>query len=183
MNWLETIKHKLSLRRLAQVERSTRTLRDFVDIDRAKTVGLIINVGDCSTEELRTFRHYIDELKHQNKHVTVLEINFTPKSEPQFRQSVESIFLNPAKLNWLDFPNNETESLLRNVTVDVLIDLDNSDRMTSRYICSVSGARTRVGRHREGLESCYELMIDESNPVGIPKKIETYTYFLSMIEK
>lgn len=183
MNWFERIKQKLSYLKVQQLERNSRPHRDFVDIERAHKVGLILNAGSCTADEMRTFRQYMEDLKRQRKQVYVVEINFNKKSESQFSHSAESVFLNPARLNWLDFPRQDAEIQIRNLDLDVLIDLDPSDRMTSRYVCSLSKARTRAGRHREGLESCYELMIDGKNPLGIPRMIETYTHFLSMIEK
>ncbi|MEM9986285.1 MAG: hypothetical protein AAF804_14425, partial [Bacteroidota bacterium] len=54
------------------------------------------------------------------------------------------------------------ESEIQSHEMDILMDFDRSSRMASKYVCSMAKAKTRTGMHREGLESCYELMITPS---------------------
>ena len=113
----------------------------------------------------------------------LIEINFHKKSDPQFSNSVESIFINPAKLNWLDYPTPTIENQIKRHELDILMDFDSSNRMTSKYLCSMAKAKTRAGVHREGFESCYELMINGSENNGMKTLIKEFDYFLNMIDK
>ena len=55
--------------------------------------------------------------------------------------------------------------------------------MTSKYVCSIAKAKTRTGMHKEGFESCYELMIGPSENKGMKGMIKEFDYFLNMIDK
>lgn len=182
MEWLNELKEKFSKRRIRNLDRKEYR-RDFIDIGKAKRIGMIINVNQLGSEDLKLLRNYIDALKKRSKELLLIEINFHKKSDPQFSSSVESIFINPAKLNWLDYPTPTIENQIRRHELDILMDFDHSNRMTSKYLCSMAKAKTRAGIHREGFESCYELMINGSGDNGMKTMIKEFDYFLNMIDK
>ncbi|MEL6672415.1 MAG: hypothetical protein AAFR61_09485 [Bacteroidota bacterium] len=182
MEWLNDIKEKFSKRRIRNLDRTKDYVRDFIDLDSAQKVGLILNLNALSPEDLVLINEYLTGLKKRKKRVLVIEINFNKKSESQFASSVDTIFINPAKLNWLDYPTPAIESQVRQHDLDILMDFDHSIRMTSKYICSIARAKTRTGVHREGLESCYELMIHRDEDTGMKGMIKEFDYFLNMID-
>lgn len=182
MEWLNKMKDRLSKKRIQDLDQFAYK-RDFVDLEVAKTVGMIVNVTESNAEDLDLIRTYADALRKRNKKVLLIELNFDKKSTPKYPNS---LFINPAKLNWYEYPVPSMEKKIQQYDLDILMNFDSSERMTSKYICSVANARTRTGIHIEGLESCYELMIEqtlEDNEEGVSNMIKQFDYFLNMIEK
>ncbi|TAE55627.1 MAG: hypothetical protein EAZ89_05505 [Bacteroidetes bacterium] len=184
MDWLNDIKQNFSKRRIKNLDKSKEYRRDFIDIESAKRIGLIVNTTEISDEDYQLVLTYAEALKKRKKEVVIVELNFQKKSEPRVTGFQTIIFVNPVNLNWLDYPTPEVENKLLEQELDILMDFDSSLRMTSKYLCSIARAKTRTGVHREGMESCYELMItrqqeEENNMKGI---IREFDYFLNMID-
>lgn len=182
MEWLNDIKEKYSKRRIRNLDRSEEYSRDFVDIESAKRIGIIVNMNSISPDDLSLLKNYIDALKKRKKKLLLIEINFHKKSESEFSSEKDAVFINPAKLNWLDYPTPKIEDKIRKTELDILMDFDFSSRMTSKYVCSMARAKTRTGVHREGFESCYELMIDHGAEQNMKAIIKEFDYFLNMID-
>jgi hypothetical protein len=182
MEWLNDIKDKFSQRRIRNLDRNKDFSRDFVDLDSAKKVGVLVNMSHCTEEDLTLLRNYFDALKKRGKELLVIELNFDKKSESTLSPKEKTIFLNPAKLNWLDYPTPSLENEIRKQELDILMDFDDTPRKASKYVCSIAHARTRVGVYREGFESCYELMISREEGEGMKSMIKEFDYFLNMID-
>ena len=181
MEWLNDLKEKFSKRRIRNLDRSKEYTRDFVDIESARNIGIIVNMNSLNPEDLKLLENYLTALKKRNKKILLLELNFNKKSEPYFNR-FDSVFINPSKLNWLDYPTPNIEQQIRQFELDILMDLDFTNRMTSKYLCSMARAKTRTGVHREGFESCYELMIHHDEESGLEGLIKEFDYFLNMID-
>ncbi|MEM7654752.1 MAG: hypothetical protein AAF399_01380 [Bacteroidota bacterium] len=184
MEWLSDLKEKFSKRRIRNLDRTKEYSRDFVDLDSARYVGLIVNADETAGEDLDLIRTYMGALRKRNKRLLLIEISFNKKAEPVLAKSGEDIFINPTKLNWLDYPTPTIENQIRKHELDILMDFDLSVHMTSKYICSMARAKTRTGVHREGFESCYELMINQvdAKVLGLKAMIKEFDYFLNMID-
>jgi hypothetical protein len=183
MNWFQELKQRFSLRKIRNLARKNTVHREFIDIDKAARIGIIVNAGACTKADLKLLREYLLELQAREKQVLLIELNFTKNSLPKFADLFNLIFINPAKLNWLGHPNPDVENQLKQKELDILMDFDLSDRITSKYICSVVHAKTRTGAHDEGFENCYELMVDVTDDNRVGTMIREFDYFLKMIEK
>lgn len=193
MEWINDLKDKFSKRRIRSLDRTKEYGRDFIDIESANLIGLIVNLDDSDADDLKLIGQYIQAIKKRGKQVLVIELSAEKKTEPYFTEGVENIFIGPAKVNWLDHPSPQIETTVRKYEMDILMDFDRSARMASKYLCSMARAKTRTGIHREGLESCYELMInrsavttegeEEEDPKPDMKSmIKEFDYFLNMID-
>lgn len=163
--------------------------RDFIDIDKAKRMGVIVNMNQCTNDDLGLIRNYIDALLRKGKKILVIELNFLKKSTPALSGAFDTVFISPSNLTWLDYPTKPIEKKIQKYDLDILIDFDYSERMTAKYVCSIAQAKTRTGMHVEGFEGCYELMIkpqksDLNGAPGTPSMknmIKEFDYFLNMI--
>jgi hypothetical protein len=182
MEWLNDIKEKFSRRRIRNLDRTKEYARDFIDLDSARRIGLIVNCTEVSEEDFQTIKAYADALVKRKKQLLVIEINYDKKAEPRMSGYDAHVFVNAASLNWLDYPNPAVENQVRQYEMDILIDLDISPRMASKYLCSIARAKTRTGIHQEGLESCYELMIERDEEPLLKNMIKEFDYFLNMID-
>ncbi|GAB4418826.1 MAG: hypothetical protein OHK0039_30640 [Bacteroidia bacterium] len=182
MEWYNDIKEKFSKRRIRNLDRSKDYTRDFVDLESARKIGVIINVDACSEADLELMRNYVLALKERKKEVLIIELSFNKKAESILSPLGDTIFINPTKLNWLDYPTPTIEQQIRKHELDILMDFDDSGRMTSKYLCSLARAKTRTGVFHEGFESCYELMIDSEEVNNKKATINEFDYFLNMID-
>lgn len=191
MEWINDLKDKFSKRRIRSLDRTKEYGRDFIDIESANLIGMIVNLDDSSPEDLKLIEQYIDAIKKRGKRVLVIELTTDKKKESHFEKLVDNIIIGPAKVNWLDYPTPTIESEVRKHEMDILMDFDRSPRMASKYLCSMARAKTRTGVHREGLESCYELMINQGTilaedetdvQLDMKSMIKEFDYFLNMID-
>ena len=84
MSWLNTLKHKFNLRKLRIIQRTQKVDHDFIDIDKAKKIGMIVNSNECNNSDFKLINTYIDKLKSRNKNIFLIELNFLKKSAPRF---------------------------------------------------------------------------------------------------
>ncbi|MCI4668000.1 MAG: hypothetical protein MRZ79_07550 [Bacteroidia bacterium] len=182
MDWINDIKDKFSRKRIRSLDRTKEYNRDFVDIDSARKIGMILNLSTTDPGDISLVEDYMEALKKRSKDILLIEINLDKKSEPTYSNIPNSIFINPTKLNWLDYPIPSLENQIRSHELDILMDFDMSTRMPSKYICSMARAKTRTGLHREGFEVCYELMIDPTESNDMKNMIKEFDYFLNMID-
>ncbi len=183
MNWLQSIKHDHSLKVFRNRGKRVKFPHSFVDFEDANRVGFIVNIGLISGEELVTFTKYITRLEEHGKKVLVVELNLRRKSEPMFSGSSESIFINPAQLNWLDFPSVTLQQEINRFNCDIIFNLDTSERMTSRFICGLSNASMRVGVHEEEYEGYYELMLQIEAGARLRQILNTFETYSKMLKK
>lgn len=189
MNWISRIKERYTKERIRNLDDGGHQYkRDFIDIDKAKRIGLIFNMNQCKTEDIQLIYSYVDALVKKQKKLLVIELNFLKKSSPELTGSFDAIFINPSSLNWLDYPTPGVEKQIQQHDLDILIDFDHSDRMTAKYVCSMARAKTRTGMHMEGFEGCYELMIKPKpetvngvSELALKDMIKEFDYFLNMI--
>lgn len=182
MNWLQSIRHRHSLNLFRSRAKKVSFPHQSVGFHHAQTLGFIINIGLINAEELVFFTKYITQLEDAGKKVVVVELNFHRKSTPMFTQSIRSIFVSSADVNWLSFPSVDKLKQINKAKCDIIFNLDTSERMTSRFICGLSNAKMRVGMHEEEYEEFYELMLqmeDNSKLSSVLKTYETYTKMLN----
>lgn len=183
MNWLQSLRHRYSIRVFQQRARKVNFPHAFVDIERGNAIGFIVNIEQLSADDLVYFTKYITQLEDRGKKVVVVEISYRRKSEPMFRESNHSIFINTEQMNWLQFPSIKRLQELNATNLDILLNLDTSEKMTSRFVCGLSSARTRVGLHEAGYESFYELMLQLPLETRLHKILDTFEYYSKMLEK
>lgn len=183
MNWIQSLKHRHSLRTFKKRSRKVKFPHQFIALGKAKTVGFIININLYTSEDLILLTHYLTKLEDKGKKIFLVELNFKRKSLPMFTQTNQSIFINPAHINWMGFPSVQKLKAINTKKCDILLNLDHSENMTSRYICGFSNAKTRVGIHEEEFEKVYELMLQISPETGLKTMLNQFETYLKMIEK
>lgn len=186
MNLVNQLKDNFTRRKMRQLDNRKGPAREFIDLENARNIGMIVNVNQCDAEDIKQLNKYISRLKKDNKRVYIIEINYIKKSEPALTKSGDGIFINPAKLNWVDCPTPAVEEKIKQFPLDILMNFDSSEKMTSKYVLNFANAKTRTGPHVEGFEYCYELMVhlpETQNGNKLHAMINQFDYFLKMIEK
>lgn len=184
MNWFETLKHRQSLRKFGNKARKSAYERSFIDLERAKTVAIMLNINQFNSRDLIILTDYINKLEEEGKKVYVLEMNFKRKSEPMFTESNHSsLFISLENINWLGHPSSDTLKMINKLNCDILVNLDTSEKLTSRFICGLSNAKTRVGLYGEAYEPYYELMVEIPEDISLKEMLLEIEKYLRMIEK
>ncbi len=181
MEWINKMKERYTKKRIQNLEQISYP-RQFIDLESAKSIGMIINITACNNDDLDLIHSYAEALRKRGKKVLMIEVNYDKKSVPYFEYS---LFINPTKLNWYEYPIPSVKKQIEHYDLDILMNFDPSHRMTSKYICSIARAKTRTGVRIEGFESCYELMIrhdEEENGKDMQSMIKEFDYFLNMID-
>ena len=75
MEWLNDIKEKYSKRRIRNLDRSEEYSRDFVDIESAKRIGIIVNMNSISPDDLSLLKNYIELIRWRNNTIKVYLLN------------------------------------------------------------------------------------------------------------
>ena len=183
MNRLQSIKHDHSLKVFRKRARKVAFPHAFVDFSRAETLGYILNVGQINAEDLVFFVKHLQQLEGLGKKVVVVELNLQRDASPMFTTSIESIFVSSGQVNWLDFPSVSVLKAINAARIDILFNLDTSNRMTSRFISGLSNARMRVGRHESETEGFYELMVQFPAGSTLQEILDASETFTNKLEK
>lgn len=179
----EKIKTYFQNRKINQVlAQGKKIAHDFIDIEKAKSIGLIININQCIPEDIKDIHSYMDATRAKGIKVILFEINYLKKTTPTFGTSAHSVFINAEKINWVDCPSEAAQGLIKQYDMDILINFDISERMTSHFIAAISQARTRTFIYKEGFSTFYELMV-VFKEVRFKRMLQNYEHFLKMIEQ
>lgn len=183
VNIYRDFKHKYSLKQFERQVTKVKFQHEFIDFEKANSIGFIINLKQSTPKDLVDLTEYITKLEDTGKKIYLIEINISNKAEPVYNDTQHSIFIGPGDINWLGLPSRDILKKINRLKCDILLNLDTSEEMTSRYVCGFSNAYTRVGIYKEGMENFYELMI-EANPVTkLKSMLQHFEFFLKMIEK
>lgn len=183
MSWFERQKDNLARYFYHRRTRKIKPRHDFVALHQAKKIGIIIHVNYFNLRYTKQIADFVTRLEQEGKQVYIIELNTKNKADSVFSDIKLSVFLNRKYFNWFRIPNHFATAKVNKHHLDILIDLDPSDELFSRFLVGLSNARMRVGIHREGFENYYDLLIavPANTPAGtLLTQIENY---LNMLEK
>lgn len=183
MNWIAERKKNYSLKLFEKRAKKVKFPHSFVDLEQANSIGVIVNINMFTSKDLIVITDYITKLEDSGKSVFLIELNFKRRTEPMFSDTNKTVFINPTHINWLGLPSREVLARVNKYKPDILINLDNSQSMTSRFICGLANAKTRAGFYEEGFENFYELMIDLPKDTKLKSLLSAFEDYLKMIEK
>lgn len=179
----ESIKNYFIKRKIEQlIAEGKKAAHDFVGLDRAKTIGLIINMSQSNAEDIKDIHKFIDNYRQKGVKVVIFEWNPLKKTNPAFATSAHSVFINPDKTNWYGYPNAQAESQIRQYDIDILINFDSMDDVVAHLISGIARAKTLAGMYHEAFAPFYELMVNFKE-LRFKKMSPNYEHFLKMIDK
>ena len=183
MSWFERQKIKLAKFFYARRAVKVRPRHDFVSLKQASKVGILIHVNYFNLRYTKQIADFITHLENDGKQVYIIELNTKNKADSVFSDIKLSVFLNRKYFNWLHIPNHFATAKVNKHHLDILIDLDPSPELFSRFLTGLSNARMRVGFHRDGFENYYDLMIAIAPDTPVSKTLEQIENYLNMLQK
>lgn len=152
----------------------------FVNMQDAKTVGIVFNATDKGDFDL--VKKYITYLKEMKKRVKAIGY-YDQKSTPESAYSkLEYDFFCQKDLTWYNAPNSVYVKNFIADQYDILLDLNLEDLFPLRYISSLSKASFKVGKKSDRNNYIFDLMIETVKGKGLKdflKNIDTYLFIIN----
>lgn len=180
MSVLANIKSNIGGYFLKQEMAGLKRDRNMLNLDEARTVGILFEATD--KEEFELVKKYVLYLRDLKKKVKAIGY-FSTGETPDFTFSkLEYDFFSKKDLNWYNKPSDKFVSNFMQEDFDILLDLNIHSHFPLRYIAGISKARFKVGPYKEGDEAIYDLMIEGTEGKGMKyflRQVDTYLLMLS----
>ncbi len=160
MQWIENIKEYFGKRKLQQlVLKDRNSNKQFVNLNQAKSVGLIYKVGN--EQELKQIQNFANYLKGEFGIKTVYSLVYIDKKEdPPYVQAKHSFdFFLSSDLSWRKEPIKDVCKNFQEKNFDIIIDLSDEFSLPLRFILVQSKAKFKVGRFSVANQPFYDFMI------------------------
>ena len=169
---LQSYFHQLSLRKKL---RALKIEREFVNLEKARTIGLLYNATSPDHNIIVT--KFSELLKRKKKKVTLLgyvdnKTSFEDPGVPLF---------NKKDLNWKLEPVNDRARRFIEKDFDILINAFIGDNLPLEYIAALSRAKYRVGEYSPTKTSSLELMINLGNRTELQYLLDQISHYLNLI--
>ena len=170
MGWLHDIRLRLHHAAVQQALRQQRFTRVSTPYAQLKRVGLLFDATEVTRRE--QVLDWAERLRREDR--TVYLLGYFPDQLAQ----PEQVFPNFGKknLNWRLEPQGEAVEKMRDQSLDLLVNLDQSGHLPLHYLAALSKAHFRVGPVTTYTDY-YELMIDATDP-SLPPFIEQVAHYL-----
>lgn len=182
MGVFKNIKLALANRALQQemIQHKREVKPNKFNFSEIRTVGIIFD--SSNPEDFELVKRYVVYLREHTKKVKVIGF-FSAKEIPSLTYSkLEYDFFSLKELNWLGKPSSHIIDNFINEEYDILIDLNIHDHFALKYIASLSKAKFKVGKYKEGDEQIYDMMIDADNTQKLKyflRQVDTYIAMLN----
>ncbi len=178
MRWIDNIKEYFGRRKLQHLVLTERNrTKQFVNLNQAKSVGLIYTVGN--EQELKQIQNFANYLKGEFGIKTVYSLVYVDKKEvPPFVQAKHSFdFFLSSDLSWRKEPIKDVCKNFQDINFDILIDLTDEFSLPLRFILVQTKAKFKVGRFSEANQPFYDFMItckEKGNFKSFTKEVVRY---------
>jgi hypothetical protein len=164
------LKHTFLRWRTNKALRKNKSLRASTPYKRSNLVGIIFSVEDRQKHD--DIKDLVKHLEQDGKQVKVLE--FLPKKKDNYEFLFD--FFTVEDLNFWGLIDNEKARKFADTQFDYLFYIDQEPNPLVLNLLAQSRAHCRVGRHNEGMEPYFELMIaSQGTSRGLMDNIYKYT--------
>lgn len=180
MGFITDIKNYAGNYFLAHKMKSVRRNKMFLNMNDAKTIGIIFDGTDSENFEL--VKKYISYLKEMKKRVKAIGFFNMKNSPPMAYSKLEYDFFSMKDLSWNNVPKNIYVKNFIEEQFDILLDLNIGELFPLRYISTLSRAKFKVGRSTKWNRSVCDLMLDIPSPHNLKyflKNLDTYLFIIN----
>lgn len=180
MSFIQGLKNAAGNYFLSREVKNLRRNKMFINMQDAKTIGIVFNATDPGDFEL--VKKYISYLKEMKKRVKAIGY-YERKDIPALSYSkLEYDFFCQKDLNWHNSPNNVYVTNFIEEKYDILLDLNLDNIFPLRYISAMSKAAFKVGKKSEENNSIFDLMIETTEKENLKdflRNIDTYLFIIN----
>ncbi len=148
-------------------------------LKQAKSIGIIYNATNDSDYDI--VLQFAQEIKNRGPHVCLL--GSIDKKETEFTriQQPDNYFHYISNLNWYFKPINQNIDRFTSKNYDILIDLNLSQSLPTKFILAESKTSFKIGRFTTELPNEYDLMIDISEGSIKDQDISILKFFTKQV--
>ncbi len=180
MGFIQDIKNFAGNYSLNQEIKSVRRNKMFLNLEEAKTIGIVFDATENDNFELvKKYIIYLKELKKRVKAIGYFNMKDTP---PMAYSKLEYDFFSLKDLGWNNVPKNIYVKNFIDDQFDILLDLNMQDSFPLRYISSLSRAKFKVGKSSKWNSSIFDLMLDIESGKNLKyflKNLDTYLFIIN----
>ena len=180
MSVIQDIKNFAGNYALSQEVKSLRRNKMFLNLEEAKTIGIVFDATENENFELvKKYITYLKDLKKRVKAIGFFNMKGTP---PMAYSKLEYDFFSLKDLSWNNIPNNIYVKNFIEDHFDILLDLNMKDSFPLKYISSLSRAKFKVGKSSKWNSSIFDLMLDidaSKNLKYFLKNLDTYLFIIN----
>src|ERR1035437_194856 len=180
MSVVQSIKNTFGNYFLSQERKSVRRNKIFMNMEEAKTIGIVFDATD--KEDFELVKKYVIYLKEMKKKVKAIGFFNQKESPPMAYSKLEYDFFSLKDLSWNNIPNSIYVKNFIADEYDILLDLNLNDLFPLRYISSLSKARFKAGKKNEKNNSIFDMMIELGKGKNLKfflKNIDTYLFVIN----
>ena len=181
MAFIQDIKNSFGNYFLNQQARSNHRQKAFVNIEEAKTIGIVFDATDADDFDL--VKKYVSYLKDMKKKVKAIGYFNQPLMPPMTFSKLEYDFFCSKELNWYNAPSSIYVKNFMEDEFDILLDLNISDCFPLRYVSTLSKARFKVGKTTSKNNSIFDLMLETGDTNTLKFYLRNIDTYLFMINK
>lgn len=164
---------------IKQSKNLSRTKR-FFNLKNADSFLILFDAN--SNEDVELVNKYIQYLKDLGKKVTSLAFFNHKELSPNFKPSLNSVFLTKKQINWLSVPKSDAVSNLITTEFDVLINFVVKDIFPLTYVTALSKANFKIGKFDNKYKNYYDFMIDVGQENKLKSFMKHVDYYLGIIQ-
>ena len=180
MSVVQSIKNTFGNYFLSQERKSVRRNKIFMNMEEAKTIGIVFDATD--KEDFDLVKKYVTYLKEMKKKVKAIGFFNQKETPPMAYSKLEYDFFSLKDLSWNNIPNSIYVKNFIADEYDILLDLNLNDLFPLRYISSLSKARFKAGKKNEKNNSIFDMMIELGKGKNLKfflKNIDTYLFVIN----
>ena len=180
MSLIQNIKNAFGNYFLSVERKSVRRNKKFMNMEEAKTIGIVFDATD--KEDFELVKKYVLYLKEMKKKVKAIGFFNQKESPPMAFSKLEYDFFSLKDLSWNNIPNSVYVKNFIADEYDILLDLNLNDLFPLRYISSLSKARFKAGKKSEKNNSIFDMMIEMEKGKDLKfflKNIDTYLFVIN----
>jgi uncharacterized protein DUF6913 len=171
--FLQNIRTRIGQYFLAKESAGASRARTIMNMDAAKSVGIIYSADNI--EQVELVKEYIEFLRKKGKKVKSLGY-FAQKELPgNVTTSIDQQCFTMKDINWYYKPLTNIIGSFVKEEYDLLLDLNITDKLPLIFVASQSKGKCKVGKYSKKNESLYDVMIETGHE-------NTLKYFLRNID-
>lgn len=177
MSFLYNIRLKFFKSALMNKVKGLKISRTPSNFERSRTFGVVFDMTNPQNE--KAVREYAEQLRKEGKTVDLLAY----VDDSARHNNYEFKHFNRKDLDWILQPKIAMVTDFVKKPFDVLMCLYSSEVLPLDYVSALSHANLRVGKHQEGKNYCFDLMVDIGNTTDLRQVIQQMDYMLKVVNK
>ena len=175
MSLLTGIKNRLYSKSLAKQLRDSNPVRQTLNIQQAKTVGILF---DCTLpENIVVINNFAQGYKEDLKRVYLFGY-FNTKKDYDFGFP----YFNKKDINWFGRPGSRQVRDFIEQDLDILVNAYLGDSPSLEYVSALSQAKFRIGRYHPSKVDCSDFMFKVREDISLEDYLKQIKYYLNYVK-